>query len=438
MCKSQGCASQDSAILQTLCYTTVPMTNKIQSLREWLTYFLFPITAMRRRNEWSARVKKVTKLVALCDEAVRQTDYSRAQLLYEEGLVEAGREGDPWEVGTLLLGLGHVAAAQDDSALTQSSFDKSLNIFLKIDYKIGIAQAHLGLGIAAMQLMKYAQARHFFAESLAEFRDLNQKEACAYSLQSLGMIAQLRGDYLQAISFYEESLAISRDSGSNRTIASALTSLGSSFACVGDTVKAQALFEEGLLLSREVGYIPQVIAVLISFGFFVAHDSLNTTQQQRLEEALNLSRQTQDRKSTAYALNNLGNIARFVGDYSQASTYYTESLTIKRKLKDRWGITYSLEGCAGVAVVLGNPERAMCLLGAADVIRETLETPREPFLQADYDRTLDQASHLLDTKTLAVAQAQGRGMTWEQAVDYALEQKKPLLLVVQQLSEKTC
>jgi hypothetical protein len=71
--------------------------------------------------------------------------------------------------------------------------------------------------------------------------------------------------------------------------------------------------------------------------------------------------------------------------------------------------------------MIGNPEQAAQLLGAADSILEGL-VQLEPADQKDFDYYLSIVRGQLDESAFALAWEEGRVITLEQAIEYALEE----------------
>ena len=70
----------------------------------------------------------------------------------------------------------------------------------------------------------------------------------------------------------------------------------------------------------------------------------------------------------------------------------------------------------------GRPEQAVRLFGAAAVLRETTRASLPPAHRAEYDRRVAAARAALDETTFAVAWEEGRALSLEQAVTFALEE----------------
>jgi hypothetical protein len=107
-----------------------------------------------------------------------------------------------------------------------------------------------------------------------------------------------------------------------------------------------------------------------------------------------------------------------------------ESLTLAQTLKHVGFITVGLIGCAGVAVAEDQPqrggdhgaERAARLLGAVEARfaemghHDTVQVRRQV-----YSGAMTATRARLDDATWEAAWAEGRAMTLEQAISYALE-----------------
>jgi hypothetical protein len=139
-----------------------------------------------------------------------------------------------------------------------------------------------------------------------------------------------------------------------------------------------------------------------------------------------LHEQTDPKTGRSYVLSNLGNIERYDGNLDRACDLYRESLLLKQEVGDTWAISYTLESCAALAVARGRGERAAWLLGAASAIRQYLGTPLEPFKREEYETNLAAARELLAPETFDIEWEEGKGLSVEQAVEYAVAEESIL------------
>ena len=236
-------------------------------------------------------------------------------------------------------------------------------------------------------------------------------------LRMLGATARIRGDHERANELYEESLALSLEAEERWGIAHSLINLGSTALIRGDHERAKELYEEGLILSRELGGAQPLADFLISMGYTLLLEGDHERATALNEEAAALLREQRHRGDLQYAVDNLGWAALVRGDHQRAEQLFEESLRLCWELGDKTIAAESLEGLACVAEAGGETKRATRLFGVAEALREAVgyhQTPgeralREPYLATTRSR-MDEA-----------AWAEGRVMTLEEAISYALE-----------------
>ena len=90
------------------------------------------------------------------------------------------------------------------------------------------------------------------------------------------------------------------------------------------------------------------------------------------------------------------------------------------ELEDRNGVAQGLECLARVAVGNSAPARAARLWGTAERLREQIGQPMRLNHRPSYNRALAAARAALDDDAFTVAWCEGREMTLEDAVNYAL------------------
>jgi non-specific serine/threonine protein kinase len=271
--------------------------------------------------------------------------------------------------------------------------------------------------------------------------DLDRAEAVAQEAMQLGAEAEIdsslaaslrimlaspawvRGDYERGKELLEESLEISREANDKIKVAEALFQLGGTAWGPGDEARAKEIYEEGIAVCREVGYTYRLPAFLLSLGYILLLEGDYARGVTLNEEAVAICREHGYKGHLNYALDNLGWAALLEGDYERARTPYKESLVVSKGLGDRMVASDSLEGMACISAAQGGAPRAGRLFGAAQALREGVgavpyqltheeESWREPYVAA--------ARSLLGEDSWEEAIAQGRAMSLEEAIEYAL------------------
>jgi tetratricopeptide (TPR) repeat protein len=284
------------------------------------------------------------------------------------------------------------------------------------------AQGLYGAGMLAWCQGELGAARALYEESLAISRDLEDKRGIAGSLRDLGWVAHDQGDYGAARALLEESLALLRELGDKEGIAHSLALLGQLVCDQGDYGAARALFEESLASFREPGVKWGIAWSLGLLGQVVRDQGEHGAARALLEESLAIQREVGDKLGIAQSLYGLGTVAGDQGEYGAARALLEESLAIYRELGIKQGIAPNLEGLAALAVAQGQSERAARLYGAAEGLREAIGAPLPPAKRAEHDRSVAAVRTALGEQEFAAAWAEGRTMSIEQAVTYALEE----------------
>jgi DNA-binding CsgD family transcriptional regulator len=192
----------------------------------------------------------------------------------------------------------------------------------------------------------------------------------------------------------------------------------------GDHERAKELYEEGLALSRELGGAETIGVQLLSLGYEFLLEGDHERATALNEEAAALLRNRGYRTGLETALANLGWTALVRGDHNRAAELFEESVALSTELGDKSTAAESLEGLACAAGARGEPERAARLFGAAQGLYEAggyHRTPRELALREPY---LADARSRLDGALWGTKLEEGRAMTLEEAIQYALSEEE--------------
>jgi predicted ATPase/class 3 adenylate cyclase len=320
----------------------------------------------------------------------------------------------------ILLKLGKVLELLGRWAEAGERYQQALALADQMTDRKAHAWAQAAQGELLRKQGLYVKSAAWLEQALSTFEDLGDQAGMGQALHYAGTLAAQQGDYEQARLLYEQSLAIRRELREKPQTASLLSNLGIVARFRGEYDLARTLHEEGLAIRRELRD-KWGIAVSVNNLGNVALDQNNLAQARAwLEEALALQREVGDRWSVANALNNLGNLARAQGDYRSARSLYHESLAIYQEFGDKRALAYLLEDMGCTEALQNRPERALCLIGSASILREAVGSPLSATEMKKIESMLELAHRLLDETAQARAMGQGRSMTLEQAVQYAL------------------
>ena len=318
-----------------------------------------------------------------------------------------------------LYGAGILAIHQGDYAAAAPHLDQALAIFRAAADQHSIGRALMNRGFAAYNLGDYAVARTLLEESLPILRAVGDTSARAHALSTLGLVAWLQADYPHAQALHQESLNLQRQLGDKWSIAGALGNLGLVAWVQGDNSAARAYHEESLSLRRELGDQLGVAYSLSSLGLVHMHQGDYTAARACHEESLHVREGLGFKWGIADSLRNLGLVAQREDEHTRAAELLQAGLASFRDLGAKKDIVECLEGLAA-GRAQEQPAQAARLYGAAEALRESFEFPRPPLFRSDYELGVIELQILLDDEAFGSAWAQGRAMTLEQAIAYAL------------------
>jgi hypothetical protein len=122
----------------------------------------------------------------------------------------------------------------------------------------------------------------------------------------------------------------------------------------------------------------------------------------------------------AGVFHDMGDIGLFSGDRTLARSRLSEALRLFGEAGDRPGAVACLGSLAALAALEGDATRAVTLWSAAQAIRAATGTPIPPLRFEDYRQRVDAVRDQLGDYELATAIRLGSGMSFNQALEYAL------------------
>jgi predicted ATPase/class 3 adenylate cyclase len=245
----------------------------------------------------------------------------------------------------------------------------------------------------------------------------------AEALNAAGVLARAQGDEVAARVLFEEGLASWRRLADRRGIANALHNLASVMQSQAPDAQSMAtLLEESLALWRELGDPWGIGSALSYLGTLAERRGDDDGARTLLEESLTMLRAAGDTMQVAWTLNKLGRLAREQRDQERSQTLHRESLLLCRQLGATEWTIQGLEGMAHVARAVALPERSVRLNAAAQALRDAIGKTVARSRHAEHERELAAARTALGKQAFAAAWAEGRAMTLEQAVAFALDE----------------
>ncbi len=269
-----------------------------------------------------------------------------------------------------------------------------------------------------------SEGRRWLEAALANDHDAPPTPARAKALARAGWIAWEQGDYERSVDLSEESLALSRKLKDEAGAVTAISNLGWAALLGNELEKASALAEEAVTRGRALGDTGGVARALLILGLaaVVQHDHERALALH--EESLMLGRKAGDSLAMALSLG-VGAFASLgQGDIQRARALCEEGFALSPQPRVMNVIAFLLHASAALASSQGRPARSARLWGAAESLGKTIGAVLSPVELHVYDPYIGAARTRLDEAAWEAAWAEGKAMTIEESVGYALAEEE--------------
>ena len=305
----------------------------------------------------------------------------------------------------------------------RSFVEESQAIWLKLgaNGERGLAEAQYLSGMIMLQAGDYNEAASYFEQSFELYHKYADKWGMAFARFFLGTVAMERDEDTLALAWLKQSLDLFHELGDPWGMARSAQRLGQLFLKQGSYEKARLYFEQHLKLDEGLHFKQGIAVALSNLGNLYCHQRAYDQAEQYYEKSLAMCREYSLKINRGYNLYSLGMLALHRNNYPLAMQLFTDSFNSARGFAEKISACDLLTGSTAVAAGTNQPERAAKLYGAAQAILETTDYSFPTFDRAEFDRHIQIARDQLGEARFEALAAEGRAMTMEQAVAYALE-----------------
>ena len=242
-----------------------------------------------------------------------------------------------------------------------------------------------------------------------------------HALIGLWHMTFFQGDYATTERLGQESLTLARAIGDAGAAAFSLFIQANVALEGGDRAKASALIGECEAAAEASGdAFYQALPPLLRAWELAGvgdHDGVG----ELIERSVVLERQSGDKWSLGIGLSNLAAARLFQGRHEEAEAVSAEGIRLCDELADRRGLAWFLEILAATEAAEARFSRAARLWGAAEARLEGIgSTLPNNLFSALRDRWLTPTRESLGESRFSAAWSEGRAMSFQQAVQYAL------------------
>jgi predicted ATPase/class 3 adenylate cyclase len=190
-----------------------------------------------------------------------------------------------------------------------------------------------------------------------------------------------------------------------------------------DPEMAQEYASQSIKILKEHGQQWAYAIILLVMGMVAKYKGDLKFSRESLGNILPLFREMGDIQRVNMIQSELGHMERYEGNFDKAEQVYRETILVWQKIGHRAAVANQLESLAFIASAHAQGERAVRLLGAAEALREKINIQMSQFERIEYDKQITELRNSMDEKAFSNLWSEGRLMTMEQAVQFALDSK---------------
>ena len=236
-----------------------------------------------------------------------------------------------------------------------------------------------------------------------------------------GLVSYWRDDIDSASARWHECLDIYRELDDREGVGQGLRWVGELKEWQGDLAEARRCFDASLAIATETEDAASVADILRQLGRLAMKEGDDEKARTYLQDSLTYHKRIGDNRLINIALGYLGLNAIDRGDFAAARSHLEEGLATARVLDFAIGVATPLMYFAALAAAQGHPSRALRLSGASDALAASVGGVATQLTRPLVERWLDKSRVELGPRRSAAYWAEGRAMSRERAIEYALK-----------------
>jgi predicted ATPase/DNA-binding CsgD family transcriptional regulator len=258
------------------------------------------------------------------------------------------------------------------------------------------------------------------AVALCEAAGEAGKSFLANALVGLAMASQVTGDFATGQQLTERAITIFRELGDMYGLSITLIGQAVGELGLGNYERARTLLDEGLAAIKDVGDPHRLALAINVLGDLERFEHNYERAQIAYEQSLERMRQIGAARDEAAVLHNLAHVHLHQDHLNQAHPLFCESMSLRKEQGDIQGLGECLIGFGAMASLGGMPAQAARLLAAAVALGGKALLTQWPAERMEYEYYLSAVHTQLTEQAFEAEQREGRTMTVEQSIEYAL------------------
>jgi hypothetical protein len=186
-----------------------------------------------------------------------------------------------------------------------------------------------------------------------------------------------------------------------------------------DVIRIKAYLEESDSIGKGAGY--RWTTSMSAYGLARVAGAIGDLETARAKflESANIANEFGNKRIVYSSHSELAHVLREHGEIDEPLNIYRELLPKWKDLGHRAAVAHELECIAFILSKKGDIQRAAQLLGAAEALREVIDSSMTTLEQAEYDREVSALRSKMNEIDFEKAWNEGREMTMDEAIENA-------------------
>lgn len=242
------------------------------------------------------------------------------------------------------------------------------------------------------------------------------------ALTTAGMLLDLQANLEQASAFLREAMTLAQSLGDRSLETDALRWLAVVATAAGNHGEADQMYQAALERLQQAGDRSVIGDVLTNFGINKTLEGQLQESARLCEQGLQIGLELKDSRLIGISSAMLGLVLFFLGQYGRVPGVIRQGLLACALLDEYLMSGFCLYAAGALAGIKGDPQRGARLHAAGQSAHEAIGYRIPPGAQSVWQMLLRVVKEPLDEETFRARWEEGRAMSLQQAVEYALEE----------------
>lgn len=248
----------------------------------------------------------------------------------------------------------------EDQAKAVAYAKQAQKLAQKYNYPKEEAYALKSLGMAYVNEGNYPNVLRYWQQSLNIFNKIDDKVGASNMLNNIGVIYSIQGWDAKAIEYYLRSLKKAEQSGDKLRIATALLNIGAQYNNNPATQgKALDYYLQALPLSKEVGDKTTLGTLTVNIGEIYFKQGDDEKAMRYYQDAMEILEESGDMNQVAYTLNNIGKVHTSRGELKEAMEQHQKARRVAEAASAKLELTQALNYIGNLQIEMGQPAQAL-------------------------------------------------------------------------------